>query len=84
MARILMNEPNTIGQTVFEKPLIQSDGGEGCCGMAIGYPVTMPGEEAALSRLGTAKARGNVQNASQSDLMGCTGNTRQSSLSMTS
>ena len=64
------------------KSLIQPDGGEGCSGMATGYPVTVPGEEAALPRQGTAKARGDVQEPSQAGLVGRAGNTRQSPLSI--
>ncbi len=58
------------------KDLIQPDGGEGCSGMATGYPVTVLGEEADSPRLGTAKAWGNEQKPSQAGLVGRAGNTR--------
>ena len=50
--------------------------------MATGYPATVPGEEAALLRQGTANARGDEQEPSQAGLVGRAGNTRQSPLSI--
>jgi len=38
------------------KSQTQPDGGEGYNGMATGYPVTVPGKEAAQLRQGTASA----------------------------
>jgi hypothetical protein len=38
--------------------------------MATGYPVTVPGEEAALLRQGTAKVRGDEQKSSQARICG--------------
>lgn len=61
---------------MFGKSQIQPDGGEGCSGMATGYPATVPGEEAALPRQGTANPRGNEQEPSQAGLVGRAGNTR--------
>jgi hypothetical protein len=40
-ARILKGEPNAAGVTAFGKSQIQPDGGEGCSGMATGYPATV-------------------------------------------
>ena len=54
----------------------QPDGGEGYSGKATGYPVTVPGEEAALLRQGTASARGDEQQPRQAGLVGRAGNTR--------
>ena len=62
--------------SVYYKSQTQPDGGEGCSGMATGYPVTVLGEEAALTRQGTANARGDVQEPSYAGLMGRAGNTR--------
>jgi hypothetical protein len=46
------------------KSKAQPDGGEGHSGMATGYPVMVPGKEAALLRQGTANARGDEQESS--------------------
>ncbi len=51
------------------KSQTQPGGGEGYSGMATGYSVTMPGEEAVLPRQGTANARGDEQEPSQADLV---------------
>jgi len=45
-------------------------------GMATGYPVTVPGKEAALLRQGTANVRGDEQEPSQAGLVGRACNTR--------
>ena len=54
----------------FIKSQTQPDGGEGYSGMATGYPVTVPGEEAALPRQGTAKVRGDEQKSSEARICG--------------
>jgi hypothetical protein len=61
---------------MLSKSQTQPDGGEGCSGMATGYPVTVLGEEAALPRQGTANAWGDEQEPSQAGLVGRAGNTR--------
>jgi len=66
------------------KSQTQPDGGEGYSGMATGFPVTVPGKEAALLRQGTANARGDKQESSQAGLVGRACNTRRSPLSILS
>jgi hypothetical protein len=58
------------GSSVGVKSLTQPDGGEGFSGMATGYPVTVPGEEAAPPRWGTAKMRGDEQEPGTAGLVG--------------
>jgi hypothetical protein len=52
--------------------------------MATGYPVTVPGKEAALPRQGTVNARGDEQESSQAGLVGRACNTMRSLLSILS
>ena len=70
------------GSSTDGKSLIQPDGGEGCSGMATGYPATVPGEEAAPPRRGAAKIRGDDQEPGTAGLVGRSGNTRKSPLSI--
>ena len=67
---------------VKNKSLAQPDGGEGCSGITTGYPATVPREEVALLRQGTANAWGDEQKPSQADLAGQARNTGLSPLSI--
>ena len=58
------------------KSQTQPDGGEGYSGMTTGYPVAVPGKEAALLLQGTASVRGDEQEPSQAGLVGQACNTR--------
>jgi len=63
-ARILKGAMSIPVISKLIKSQTQPDGGEGYSGMATGYPVTVPGKEAALLRQGTANARGDEQEPS--------------------